>query len=84
MRASVAGDRPDLPNPAIMNNISLTVLIERCENLHPVEFDGGEDLLTRLVPIVDFPRLVAEGKIQHSLVVVALYYFELLRKGSDS
>ena len=36
---------------------------------------------TRLVPIADLPRLVADGKIQHSLVVVALYYFELWECG---
>ena len=29
----------------------------------------------------DFPRLAAEGKIRHSLVVVALYHFELRLRG---
>jgi len=39
-------------------------------------------LLTRLVPVAEIPSLVASGKIQHSLVVVALYYFELWQRGS--
>jgi len=56
-------------------------MLENCRCVHPVEFDHGEDLVTRLVPISDIPRLVATGKIQHSLVVVGLYYFELWRRG---
>lgn len=69
------------PNPAIMSNTCFTVLIENCRYAHPVEFDSGEDLLTRLVPAGGAARLVAEGKIGHCLVVVALYYFELWRRG---
>jgi 8-oxo-dGTP pyrophosphatase MutT (NUDIX family) len=69
------------PNPAIMSNTCYTVLVEDCQCLHPVEFDHGEDLLTRLVPLADIPGLVATGKIRHSLVVVALYYFELWQHG---
>jgi 8-oxo-dGTP pyrophosphatase MutT (NUDIX family) len=67
------------PNPAIMSNVCYTVLVENCRLTHPVEFDCGEDLATRLVPVAEIPGLVASGKIQHSLVVVALYYFELWR-----
>jgi 8-oxo-dGTP pyrophosphatase MutT (NUDIX family) len=70
------------PNPAIMSNTCYTVFLEDCHCVHPVEFDQGEDLLTRLVPVPDIPRLVATGKIRHSLVVVALYYFELWRRGA--
>ncbi len=68
------------PNPAIMSNTCHTVLVENCILKHAVAFDGGEDLITRLVPLSEIPSLVASGKIQHSLVVVALYYFELLRQ----
>lgn len=69
------------PNPAIMNNTCYTVLIENCRCAHPVEFDHGEDLITRLLPIAEIPRLVAAGTIRHSLVVVALYFFELRQRG---
>jgi ADP-ribose pyrophosphatase len=65
------------PNPAIMSNTCFTILVEDCHCIHPVEFDHGEDLITRLVPIVEIPHLVASGKIKHSLVVVGLYYFQL-------
>jgi 8-oxo-dGTP pyrophosphatase MutT (NUDIX family) len=69
------------PNPAIMSNVCYTALVEDCRCEHPVEWDHGEDLVTRLVPIADFPRLIKSGVIKHSLVVVALYHFDLLRRG---
>ena len=70
-----------LPNPAIMSNTCFTVMIENCRCVHPVEFDHSEDLITRLVPVSELPRLVSSGKIRHSLVVVALYHFELRQQG---
>src|SRR5438132_4211158 len=70
-----------LPNPAIQSNTCYTVLVENCRLKHAVDFNHGEDIMTRLVPAADVPRLVAEGKIQHSLVVVALCYFELWQRG---
>ena len=63
-----------------MSNVCYTVLVENCRCIHPVEFDDGEDLITRLVPVVEIPAMVAAGRIQHSLVVVALYYFELWQR----
>jgi len=69
------------PNPAIMSNSCATILVEGCRCVHPVTFDHGEDLCTRLVPVAEVPRLVAAGRIKHSLVVVAIYYFELWQSG---
>jgi ADP-ribose pyrophosphatase len=66
-----------LPNPAIMSNVCYTVLLDNCHCRHQVEFDHGEDLATQLVPVREIPALVASGKVRHSLVVAALYYFEL-------
>jgi len=68
-------------NPAILSNTTFTVLIENCELKHGLEFDSGEDLVTKLVPIAEIPKLVADGKIGHSLVVVALYHFDLWQRG---
>ena len=72
------------PNPAIMNNTCFTVLVEGCELMHPTHFDHGEDLLTRLVPIGEIAELVRTGRIRHSLVVVALYNFELWRRARSA
>jgi 8-oxo-dGTP pyrophosphatase MutT (NUDIX family) len=68
-------------NPAILNNRTYTVLIENCRLQHEVEFDHGEDLSTHLVPVAEAPKLVAEEKIGHPLVAVALYHFELWQRG---
>jgi ADP-ribose pyrophosphatase len=79
------GERPRLigkifPNPAIMSNTCHTLLVENAQLKHPVEWDHGEDILTRLVPVNEIPGLIKSGKIRHSLVVVALYHFELSQR----
>jgi 8-oxo-dGTP pyrophosphatase MutT (NUDIX family) len=71
-------------NPAILNNRTFTVLIENCRLKHDTKFDYSEDLVTRLVPLAEVTKLVADGKISHSLVVVALYHFDLWRRGIKS
>jgi 8-oxo-dGTP pyrophosphatase MutT (NUDIX family) len=68
-------------NPAILSNQTYTVLIENCRLKHGTEFDHAEDLATTLVPVAEIPKLVADEKIGHSLVVVALYHFELWQRG---
>ena len=80
-----SGDKPRIigqvfPNPAIMSNVCHTILIENCRCLHPVEFDSGEDLVTRLVPVDEVSGLVAAGKIRHCIILGALYHFDLWRK----
>jgi 8-oxo-dGTP pyrophosphatase MutT (NUDIX family) len=69
------------PNPAIQSNTCYTVLFENCVPGHELKWDPSEELVTRLVPVSEIPALVAGGKIKHSLVVVALYHFELRRRG---
>ena len=68
-------------NPAIMSNTCFTVIVENCRCIHPIELDGGEDVVTRLVPVAEIHRLVASGKFFHPLVVAALYHFELWQRG---
>ena len=70
------------PNPAIMSNKCYTVLVENCQLKHPIELDSGEDLVTHLIPLREVPKLVASGKIRHALVVVALYHFDLMKRGA--
>jgi ADP-ribose pyrophosphatase len=68
------------PNPAIMANTCHTILVENCVLKHPTGFDHGEDIATQLVPLAQIPDLIRSGRIRHSLVVVALYHFELMRR----
>jgi len=67
-------------NPAIMSNTTYTVLVQNCRPQHEIQMDSGEDLVTRLVPVSEIPEMVATGKIRHSLVVVALFHFDLWRR----
>ena len=66
------------PNPAIMANTCYTVLVENCELKHATVFDHSEDIITRLVAWREIPELIRSRRIRHSLVVVALYHYELL------
>ncbi len=68
------------PNPAIMSNLCFTLLVEDCERKHATQLDHGEDIACRLVDLEEIPRLVAQGVIRHSLVVTALYFYELQRQ----
>jgi 8-oxo-dGTP pyrophosphatase MutT (NUDIX family) len=70
------------PNPAIMANVCFTVLIRNCRCIHPVEFDHGEDISTRLVPVSKMTSLLRTGTIRHALVVAALCHFELYQRGA--
>jgi len=79
------GDPPrvigwNFPNPAIMDNTCYTILVENCRKTTTTHFDPTEDLITKLVPVDEVPGLVASGKIRHSLVIAALFHFELWQK----
>lgn len=67
-------------NPAIMNNTCYTVMVRNCELKHATELDHGEDLAVRLVKPDQVPNLIRAGKIGHSMVVVALYHFDLWQR----
>lgn len=69
-------------NPAIMNNVCYTVLVRDCELKHELQLDHSEDLAVTLVDPENIPRLIREGRIGHSLVVVALYHFEQWQRAS--
>jgi ADP-ribose pyrophosphatase len=65
------------PNPAIMNNTCFTVLVEDCELKHELKLDQTEDITVTLIDPGEIRDLIRSGRIGHSLVVVALYYYEL-------
>jgi ADP-ribose pyrophosphatase len=67
------------PNPAVMSNTCFTVLVENCRVTAATQFDQTEELIMKLVPVDEVAGLVASGKIRHSLVVAALFHFELWR-----
>lgn len=76
------------PNPAIQNNWIYTYLARDVTFQQEPSFDGTEHTLVRLVPLARIPSLIADGAINHALVVVgfhwlALHNNDLLQPGRD-
>ncbi|HEX8705890.1 MAG TPA: NUDIX hydrolase [Myxococcaceae bacterium] len=61
------------PNPALQGNRCHSFLALDCVKRHEGHQDEGEDITVELHPHAEVPRLVLEGHITHSLVVVALF-----------
>ena len=81
-----AGDTPETvgfiyANPAIMNNKAHTTVIRNATKQHDTQLDAGEDLITRLVPLVEIPKLIGDDTISHSLMVAALCRFQIAENG---
>lgn len=65
------------PNPAIQNNWIHTFLARDVEFQSAPLFDGTEHTAVRLVPLTDVSRLIADGIINHALVVVGFHWLLL-------
>jgi len=63
------------PNPAIFNNLCHTYLVENAKKVNEKNLDPDEDIEVVLVPVEDIPGLIAQGKINHALVIVAFYFY---------
>ena len=63
------------PNPAIQNNSCHMFLAKDVIRVQEPNFEGTEDIDSLLAPAGQIPNLVAEGKITHSLVIGAFYWY---------
>jgi ADP-ribose pyrophosphatase len=68
------------PNPALFNNQCHSFVALDCQYEAPPEFDGSEDIVVRLVPLADIPRLIQAGEITHALTLNAFYLLSLWEK----
>jgi 8-oxo-dGTP pyrophosphatase MutT (NUDIX family) len=69
------------PNPAIENNWIHTFLARGARFLRDPVFDGTEQTVVRIFPRDAIPALIAEGKINHALVVVGFHLLQLAEQG---
>ncbi|HYY59617.1 MAG TPA: NUDIX hydrolase [Pyrinomonadaceae bacterium] len=69
------------PNPAIQDNWIHTFLARDVEFYESPVFDHTEHTAVRLVPLADIPGLIADGTINHALVVVGFYRLSLFQSG---
>jgi 8-oxo-dGTP pyrophosphatase MutT (NUDIX family) len=61
------------PNPAIQQNWIHLFLAPGVNYRSAPVFDGTEHTVVRLVALPDVPALIADGTINHALVIVAFY-----------
>jgi 8-oxo-dGTP pyrophosphatase MutT (NUDIX family) len=69
------------PNPAIQDNAATTWLIEEARLTAAPAPDDGEHIVVHTVPRAEIPRLLAAGRITHSLVVAAFHWLHLWETG---
>lgn len=68
------------PNPAFQNNHCHTFLALGAQAEVGQRLDAGEDIEVEEVPLDRIPGLVADGSIDHGLVVAAFHFVELFRQ----
>lgn len=61
------------PNPAIQNNLIHSFAAVGVERKGEPVHDGTEHTVVRVVPLAEIPRLIRDGAITHSLVLVAFH-----------
>jgi 8-oxo-dGTP pyrophosphatase MutT (NUDIX family) len=68
------------PNPALFGNRLFAFTAHGCERIGPVANESTEETVVELVSQPDLRRLLREGRIDHALVLAALFYFDLARE----
>ena len=67
------------PNPAFMSNRCYTYLIEDCRPVGGLRLDPGEDLEVVATAPADIGTLIADGTIDHALVICGFWWLRQQR-----
>jgi len=67
------------PNPAFLDNICTTYLIENCHWEGEQQLDAGEDIEVVKVPLKEIPERIARGEIPHALVICGFWWLQQQR-----
>ncbi|UCE86266.1 MAG: NUDIX hydrolase [Deltaproteobacteria bacterium] len=70
------------PNPALFGNRVHSFLARDARRVAPIRNDGNEETAVELVSRDTLRQRLREGAIDHALVLVALYWFEMTGEGS--
>ncbi len=70
-----------VPNPAFQDNCSYMFLAEDCRRLAEPRPDPFEQIEVVLRPLGDIPDLIRRGEINHTLVINAFAFMDLLKEG---
>ena len=63
------------PNPALFDNRCYTYLVENARKTRAPALDANEDIEVEEVPLMRIPALIAEGTIDHALVIAAFHFY---------
>jgi 8-oxo-dGTP pyrophosphatase MutT (NUDIX family) len=69
------------PNPAILSNVCHTFVATGLQPRGGQQLDGTEEIEILTAPLAEIPSMIREGKIAHSLVVVAFCHYLGLGEG---
>lgn len=72
------------PNPAIQSNTIHYYLALDCRKTGEPAFDPNENIVTRTVRMGQVSDLIAQGKITHSLIIAAFYYYRVHCNGAEA
>ncbi len=70
-----------LPNPAFLDNRCDTIVVTNVERHELQQFDEHENIAVVLEPLGRMSELVSSGRITHSLVINAFYWYSLWSAG---
>jgi 8-oxo-dGTP pyrophosphatase MutT (NUDIX family) len=70
------------PNPALFGNRTETFLARGVRQVAEIENGATEETVVELVPRAELERHAREGRISSALVIAALYWFELEKRGA--
>ncbi len=68
------------PNPAILSNTCFFYLALGAEPTAELDLDEAEELEVSLHPLEEIPGMIGDGRIRHSLVVAAFYFYQIFKK----
>jgi 8-oxo-dGTP pyrophosphatase MutT (NUDIX family) len=68
------------PNPSFQTNLQHYVLAENCRKIAEPKLDHAEDIVVKLVPLMDVPRMIGAGEITHGIVIGGFYWLNLYRQ----
>jgi 8-oxo-dGTP pyrophosphatase MutT (NUDIX family) len=68
------------PNPAIQGNVQHYVLATGCRQVSDLQLDHAEDIVVRLAPLADIPRMIQTGEITHGIVIGGFYWLDHYRQ----
>lgn len=67
----------NIPNPAFIDNKCFHYVMFDCEKNFEQSLDENEDINVLKVPLKEINDMILSGRINHSLVLAAFYYFNL-------